>query len=288
MPLPFPGRLVRDEKEQEEKGILKTFRKVEVNIPLLDAIKQIPRYAKFLKELCTSKRRLIGNIGIKKAMYDLGASINVIPYSIYKLINAGPLKETRVIIQLANRIVVYPEGLLEDVLVIVNELVFPTDFYIIDMEDDNSTNSANSSDIILGRPFLSTARTKIDVCNGTLTMEFDGDVVRFSVYGDMGHSNDKLQIVPCKNMDLNFKQKELSMIQKPIHEDVMKASKLEIKPFLEHTRIPIEENLKMNKEDQMIGESEKYFKDSGKRSKPFCKNIQVHKMGKLILNKPKG
>ncbi|XP_052887013.1 uncharacterized protein LOC128295466 [Gossypium arboreum] len=320
MPHLFPGRLARDKKENEEKEILETFRKVKVNIHSLDAIKQISRYAKFLNELCTSKRRLIGNervnvgenvstvlqkkvppkykdqdmfaipceignIGIEKAMCDLGASINVMPYSIYKLINVGPLKETGVIIQLADRTVVYPEGLLEDVLVKVNELVFPADFYIIDMEDDNS---ANSSDIILGRPFLSTARTKIDVWNGTLTMEFDGDVVRFSVYEDMGHSNDKLQIVPCRNMDLNFKQEELSMIQKPIHEDVMKASKLEIKPFLEHTRIPIEENVKMNEEDQMIGESEKCFKDNGKRSKPFYKNIQVHKMGKLILNKPKG
>ncbi|XP_040971389.1 uncharacterized protein [Gossypium hirsutum] len=152
MPPPFPRRLARDKKENEEKEILETFRKVEVNIPLLDAIKQIPRYAKFLKELCTRKRRLIGNervnvgenvsavlqkkvppkyndqgmfaipceignVGIKKAICDLGASINVMPYSIYKLINAGPLKETGVIIQLADRSVIYPERLLEDVLV---------------------------------------------------------------------------------------------------------------------------------------------------------------------------
>ncbi|XP_052490810.1 uncharacterized protein LOC105785001 [Gossypium raimondii] len=184
-PVPDKRRLAKDKKEKEEKEILETFRKVEVNIPLLDAIKQIPRYAKFLKELCTSKRRLlgnervnvgenvsavlqkkvppkykdqgmfaisceIGNVGIKKAMCDLGASINVMPYPIYKLINAGPLKKTRVIIQLADRSVVYPEGLLEDVLVKVNELVFPADFYIINMEDDNSTNS---SDILLGRSF---------------------------------------------------------------------------------------------------------------------------------------
>ena len=47
--------------EEAEKEILETFRKVEVNIPLLDAIKQIPRYAKFLKELCTHKRKLKGN-----------------------------------------------------------------------------------------------------------------------------------------------------------------------------------------------------------------------------------
>ncbi|KAK5824981.1 hypothetical protein PVK06_019780 [Gossypium arboreum] len=233
IPPPFPGRLARDKKEKEEKEILETFRKVEVNIPLLNSIKQIPRYAKFLKELCTSKRRLIGNervnvgenvsavlqkkvppkykdqgmfaisceigkVGIKKAMCDLGASINVMPYSIYKLINAGPLKETGVIIQLADRSVVYPEGLLEDVLVKVNELVFPADFYIISMEDDNSTNS---SDIFLGRPFLSTASAKIDVRSGTLTMEFDGEIVKFNVYEAMGHPNSLLNISSIDILD---------------------------------------------------------------------------------------
>ncbi|KAL0440267.1 UNVERIFIED_CONTAM: hypothetical protein Slati_2509700 [Sesamum latifolium] len=58
---PFPKRFTKSKKEEEEKEIFETFRKVEVNIPLLDAIKQIPRYAKFLKELCTSKGKLKGN-----------------------------------------------------------------------------------------------------------------------------------------------------------------------------------------------------------------------------------
>ena len=71
--------------------------------------------------------------------------------------NAGPLKETGVVIQLADRSIVYPEGVLEDVLVQVNGLIFPAHFFVLDMEDDKSSNS---SDILLGRPFLSTARTK--------------------------------------------------------------------------------------------------------------------------------
>ena len=99
----------------------------------------------------------IGNVGIKRAMCDLGASINVMPLSIYSSLNAGPLKETGVVIQLADRSIVYPEGVLEDVLVQVNGLIFPADFFVLDMEDDKSSNS---SDILLGRPFLSTARTK--------------------------------------------------------------------------------------------------------------------------------
>ncbi|KAM2917123.1 hypothetical protein FF1_045963 [Malus domestica] len=56
--VPFPGRLKQSKKEENEKDILETFRKVQVNIPLLDAIKQVPRYSKFLKELCTTRRRI--------------------------------------------------------------------------------------------------------------------------------------------------------------------------------------------------------------------------------------
>lgn len=60
-PLPFPHRVTQSKKAKIDKEIMETFRKVEVNIPLLEAIKQIPKYAKFLKELCTHKRRLRGN-----------------------------------------------------------------------------------------------------------------------------------------------------------------------------------------------------------------------------------
>ncbi|XP_040930127.1 uncharacterized protein [Gossypium hirsutum] len=246
VPPPFPRRLAQCKKERDEKEILDTFRKVEINIPLLDAIKQIPRYAKFLKDLCTSKRKLLGNEKVS-----VGENVSAV------LQRKIPPK-----CKDQDRSVVHPEGVLEDVLVKVNELIFPTDFYIIDMEDGNS---ANSSEILLGRPFL-----------------------------NMGHPNDKSQIVPCRNVDLDVKQEELSMIQKPICEAVMKASKLELKPFLERTRIPIENNANLNGEAQrhlnplMIGESRKGFKDNGQRSKLFCKNIQVHEMEKLSLNEPNG
>ncbi|KAL0423744.1 UNVERIFIED_CONTAM: hypothetical protein Sradi_0909200 [Sesamum radiatum] len=219
---PFPERFTKSKKDEEAKEILETFRKVEINIPLLDAIKQIPRYARFLKELCTSKGKLKGNervsmgenvsaifqrklppkckdsgtfsipckiglIGIKRAMCDLGASINIMPLTIFESLHVGPLKETGVVIQLADRSVVYPEGVLEDVLVQVNELVFPADFYVLDMREDNSPNSTS---ILLGRPFLKTARTKIDVHAGTLTMEFDGEIIRFNIFDSMRYPSD--------------------------------------------------------------------------------------------------
>ncbi|CAN6562542.1 unnamed protein product [Malus baccata var. baccata] len=199
-------------KEEAEKDILETFRKVQVNIPLLDAIKQVPRYAKFLKELCTTRKRMstkevvkvgenvsailqrklppkckdpgsftipcvIGNTRFESAMLDLGASINVMPYSIYASMNLGALKNDGVIIQLADRSNAYPKGVLEDVLVQVNHLVFPTDFYVLEMDE---SDHAPSLPILLGRPFMKTARTKIDVYR-TLSMEFDGEVVNFNL-----------------------------------------------------------------------------------------------------------
>ncbi|KAK7251288.1 hypothetical protein RIF29_34343 [Crotalaria pallida] len=228
IPLPFPPRGVTQSKKMEEidKEILGTFRKVEVNIPLLDAIKQIPRYAKFLKDLCTHKWKLkgnerinmgrnvsaligkpvphipekckdpgtfsvpciIGNTKFENALLDLGAYINVMPMSVFKSLSLGPLQPTGVVIHLANRSTAYPAGLIEDVLVRVEELIFPADFYILDMEEDTSRSAVP---IILGRPFLKTARTKIDVHAGTLSMEFDDSVVRFNIFDAMKHfSND--------------------------------------------------------------------------------------------------
>ncbi|KAJ9176965.1 hypothetical protein P3X46_012223 [Hevea brasiliensis] len=162
---PFPCRLATNKKEEQEKEILETFRKVKVNITLLDAIKQIPRYTKFLKELCTTKCKLrnnekisvgenvsaliqqklppkckdpgsfsipckIGYSRFKSAMADLGASINVMSNSVFQTLKLGPLKETSVIIQLADCFNAYPLGVVEDVLVQVRELIFPAYFYI--------------------------------------------------------------------------------------------------------------------------------------------------------------
>ena len=121
----------------------------------------------------------IGSVRVEKTMLDLEASINVMPRSIYSSLNIGALKKTGVIIQLADRCNAYPDGVLENVLIQVNELVFPPDFYLLDMEEYNSSNSIP---ILLGKPFLKTAKTKMDVHKGTLTMKFDGKVIEFNMY----------------------------------------------------------------------------------------------------------
>ncbi|XP_027351173.1 uncharacterized protein LOC113862282 [Abrus precatorius] len=125
---------------------------------------------------------IIGNKEISQAMLDLGASINVMPKSIYQSLCIGELKSTGVVIQLANRSTTHLEGVLEDVLVRVNELIFPADFYVLDMEDDFH---ANQPTLILGRPFLKTAKTKIDMHSGTLSMEFGDSKVHFNMFEAM-------------------------------------------------------------------------------------------------------
>ncbi|RDX82971.1 hypothetical protein CR513_36160, partial [Mucuna pruriens] len=197
--LSFPNWTISARKPDSDEELLKMFRKVEINIPLLDAIKQIPKYAKFLKELGVHKRKkikrsreiggivsvltrneeftvgaqalpkkcrdpgifsvpcTIGECTFADAMLDLGASINVMPASIYRSLNFGDLEPTRMTIQLANRSIVQPLGVLEDVLV----------------QDETS---GKESTLILGRPFLMTIRTKIDMHAGTLSMEF-GDTL---------------------------------------------------------------------------------------------------------------
>ncbi|KAM1635051.1 hypothetical protein ACFXTN_011916 [Malus domestica] len=176
--VPFPNRFKQTKKEEAEKDILETFRKVQVNIPLLDAIKQVPRYAKFLKELCTTRKRMS-----TKEVVKVGENVSAIlqrklppkckdPGSFTIPCVIGELKNDGVIIQLADRSNAYPKGVLEDVLVQVNHLIFPADFYILEMDESDHTPSLP---ILLGRPFMKTARTNIDVFNGTLTMEFDGE-----------------------------------------------------------------------------------------------------------------
>ncbi|XP_071940077.1 uncharacterized protein [Coffea arabica] len=286
-PPPFPNRLKKSKKQDKEKEILEVFRKVEINIPLLDAIKQVPKYAKFLRDLCVNRRRLrgdervivgenmsavlqrklppkcgdpsmftipcrIGNTVIRRAMLDLGVSINVMPKSIYASLKLGPLKETGIIIQLADRTNAYPDGLIEDVLVKVNDLVFPADFYVLNMDDDHSSDP---SPLLLGRPFMSTAQTKIDVNKGTLSMEFDGKIVHFNIFDTMkypSNSNcssvfsvsaidpavqevfetvgrDELEVALTKHLELETTPERVlpSVVQAPV---------LELKPLPEHLK----------------------------------------------------
>ena len=91
----------------------------------------------------------------------------------------GPLKETRVIIQLVDRSDVYPRCIMEDVLVQVNQLVFLVNFYMLDMEDEESYNA---TPILLCWPFLKIGQAMIQMHKRTLTMEFNGEIIKFNQF----------------------------------------------------------------------------------------------------------
>jgi len=230
---PFLVSSSRSKKEDKEKEILEVFKKVELNIPLLDAIKQIPKYAKFLKELCTTKRAfklkghemvsmgevvsaivqknmplkqkdpgaftipcVIGNASFKRALCDLGASISVMPKHVYDSLSLEPLNKTSIVIQLADRSFVYPLGVIEDVLVKIDSLVIPCDFYILDMEHD-SCDSSNNTPILFGRPFLKTANTKIDCGKDTLSMEVGDEKIEFNFHDAMKYPYSNVYSITC-------------------------------------------------------------------------------------------
>ncbi|KAL0341409.1 UNVERIFIED_CONTAM: hypothetical protein Sradi_4657700 [Sesamum radiatum] len=92
----------------------------------------------------------IGDMNFEKALCDLGASINLMPYSIFAKLGMHELTPTIVTLQLADRSIKYPRGIIEDVLVKVGKFVIPVDFVVLDMEEDANTP------LILGRPFLAT------------------------------------------------------------------------------------------------------------------------------------
>ncbi|XP_024964786.1 uncharacterized protein LOC112505062, partial [Cynara cardunculus var. scolymus] len=121
----------------------------------------------------------IGGKEIGKALCDLGASINLMPLSVFNTLGIREARPTTVTLQLANRSIAYPKCKIEDVLVQVDKFIFPTDFIIIDFEADKDIP------IIIGRPFLATGGTLIDVQKGELTMRLQDQKVTFNVFNSL-------------------------------------------------------------------------------------------------------
>ncbi|XP_026459491.1 uncharacterized protein LOC113360169, partial [Papaver somniferum] len=202
-------------KSTHYNEMLDLFKRVNINIPFLEAIKQIPAYAKFLKDLCTQKRKLnvqkraflaeqvssiilnktppkfrdpgcptisctIGEHTVNKALLDLGASVNLLPYSVYEQLGLGELKPTSITLQLADRSVKIPRGVVEDVLIKVDKFYFPVDFIVLDTQPVQNPDC--HIPVILGRPFLATSNAIINCRNGVLKLSFGNMTVELNVF----------------------------------------------------------------------------------------------------------
>ncbi|GJZ75757.1 reverse transcriptase domain-containing protein [Tanacetum coccineum] len=186
-PISYPSRLNKD-KLQDKSDIqiynfLQMFKKLYFNISFAEALAHMPKYAKMVKDLLTNKEKLLelantplnencSAVVLKKlpeklgdtrrflipcdfyglescmALADLGASINLIPLSVWNKLSLPKLTPTRMTLELATRTVAYPTGIAEDVFVQVGKFTFPADFVVVDYDVDPRVL------LILGRPFL--------------------------------------------------------------------------------------------------------------------------------------
>ncbi|XP_016481522.2 uncharacterized protein LOC107802517 [Nicotiana tabacum] len=211
---PFPQRLVEQKKVDQYKKFMEMLRQIQLNIPLMDVLREMPGYAKMMKDLMSRKFDFqdlstvtltqtcsavvvkpmaqkmsdpgsftiactIGSYSFAKALYDLGANINLMPLAVYTKLGICKARPTSMLLQLAVRTVKRPTGILDDVLVQVGKFVFPTDFVILDCQVDEEIP------LILGRPFLATGKALIDCETGELKMRLNDEEVIFNVQQSM-------------------------------------------------------------------------------------------------------
>ena len=213
--VPFPQALKRGKLPENQSEILEHLKEVKVNLPLLHVIKQVPSYAKVIKDLCTIKKRhhvkktaflteqvsavieqrvppkykdpgcptitcQIGTHEFGQALLDLGASVNLMPYSVYLLLGLGEIKPTSIVLQLADRSVRRPRGIVEDVLIQIDKFYYPVDFLVLDTQ--SVVDMESKIPLILGRPFLATANALINCRNGLMKLSFGNMTLEVNIF----------------------------------------------------------------------------------------------------------
>ncbi|GJW44270.1 reverse transcriptase domain-containing protein [Tanacetum coccineum] len=209
--LPYPERMKVREKDKpsaQQSRFMKLFKQLRLEIGLKDALIEMPKFNKWLSTLLRNKEKLeeiaittvnaecsaiilnkvpekledpgkflipcaLQELDRTNALADSGASINLLPHSIYKQLGLGALKPTRMTLELANRSVTHPMGIAEDVVVRVDGFTFLADFVVVNFEPDPRVP------IILGRPFLRTAKALIDLYEEKLTLRVGSDELVF-------------------------------------------------------------------------------------------------------------
>nr|GEX62440.1 putative reverse transcriptase domain-containing protein [Tanacetum cinerariifolium] len=182
--LPYPSRLQK-EKLREKDDILaakfmKIFRDLHFELSFADALVHMPKFTPMFKKLLNNKDKLIeltktplnkncSAVVLKKLpeKLDLGASINLMPLSIWKKLRLPTLNNTKMVLELADRTISKPTGVAENIFVKVGKFYFLADFVVLDFVADPRIP------LILGRPFLSTAHALIDVYEGEIILRHD-------------------------------------------------------------------------------------------------------------------
>ncbi|GJV95567.1 zinc knuckle CX2CX4HX4C containing protein [Tanacetum coccineum] len=216
--IPFPKRLEHHAEEALVHQTMESLKKIKINRPLLKEIRQTDNYAKQMKDLVENKPRTeedgeirmnprcfallqnhlppkeqdpgtfilpcsIGKLDFKNALADLGASISVMPFSMYKLLGIGKLEPINMVIEMADNTKCTPKGIVENLLIKIDRFIFPIDFVILDMVEDIRMS------IVLGRPLLATAHTKVDIFRKSISLEVGSKKVIFKIRSSFTTTN---------------------------------------------------------------------------------------------------
>ncbi|GKD42986.1 reverse transcriptase domain-containing protein [Tanacetum coccineum] len=212
--IPYPSRLndqkLREKANNQMLKFLQIFQRLHFDISFTDALLHMPKFASTFKSLLSNKEKLFelaktplnencSAVLLKKlpeklgdpgkflipcdfpeldeclALADLGASINLMPLSVWKQLSLPELTTTRMTLELADRSTVHPKGVAEDVFVKVGKFYFSADFVVVDYDVDPRVP------LILERPFLRTDRALIDVYGEELTLRVDDEAITFKV-----------------------------------------------------------------------------------------------------------
>ncbi|GJS13448.1 reverse transcriptase domain-containing protein [Tanacetum coccineum] len=215
--IPYRQRLRKKKMEAQYGKFLDMIQAIRINVPLVDVLAGMTNYGKFLKELVSNKHKIeqisaaflsdensaliqnkvppkLGDPGsflipcnFNKAfscdaLADLGASINLMPYSLYAKLSLETLKPTKMIVRLADRLFQYPVGIAKNMLVEVGKFTFLIDFVILKMEENSKVP------LILGRPFLHTTDAVIRVKQKQLNLGVRTERMTFHMDSAMKHS----------------------------------------------------------------------------------------------------
>ncbi|GJR19355.1 reverse transcriptase domain-containing protein [Tanacetum coccineum] len=246
--LPYPERMrVRehDKPSAQHSRFLKMFKQLRLEIGLKDALVEMPKFNKWLSSLLRNKEKLeeiaimtvnaecsaiimnkvpekledpgkflipcaLQELNRTSALADSGASINLLPHSIYKKLELEALTPTRMTLELANRSITHPMGIAEDVVVRVDGFTFLADFVVVNFEPDPRVP------IILGRPFLRTAKALIDLYEEKLTLRVGKDELVY--YADKSEKNKEKNFVHAISI-IDFSKNDLFSGSTTSHSD---------------------------------------------------------------------
>ncbi|XP_075104627.1 uncharacterized protein LOC142178804 [Nicotiana tabacum] len=178
IPAPFPQRLAKLKKDDQYRKFMEILRQIQLNIPQMDALREMPGYAKMMKDLMPRKFDFqdLSTITLTQT-----CSAVVKRPMAQKLSDpcTGRAKPTSMLLQLDDRTVKRPTGILDDVLVQVGKFVFHADFAILDCQVDEEIP------IILGRSFLATRKALIDCETGELKIRSNNEEIIFNIQQSM-------------------------------------------------------------------------------------------------------